>query len=91
MEIIRGMYGLPQAGILSNNFHQKLLSKHGYCQLKQTSGFWQHVRRPISFASVMENFGIGYVGQDHENHMVSALKYIIKKPQQIGKENCTAV
>ena len=43
MEIIRGMYGLPQAGILANDLLAKKISNHGYYQVKQTPLFWQHV------------------------------------------------
>ena len=30
MEIIRGMYGLPQAGILANKLLKNMLTPHGY-------------------------------------------------------------
>ena len=38
MEIRRGMYGLPQAGILANNLLAKRLSKAGYYQCQFTLG-----------------------------------------------------
>ena len=44
--------------------------------LKKT-GLWQHFWRPISFALVVEYFGIGYVGRDRTDHLMSALKCII--------------
>ena len=47
MEIIRGMYGLPQAVILANNILAQRLINHGYYQVKQTQGLWLHVWRPI--------------------------------------------
>ena len=40
MEIIRGMYGLPQAGILAKNLLTQCLSNYGYYQVNQTSGLW---------------------------------------------------
>ena len=36
MEIIRGMYGLPQAGILVKTLLAQRLSNHGYYQVKNT-------------------------------------------------------
>ena len=34
MEIIRGIYGPPQAGVLANNVLAQRLSKHEYYQVK---------------------------------------------------------
>ena len=46
-KIIRGMYGLPEVGILANNSLTQRLSNHGYYQVKQAPGFWRHVWKPI--------------------------------------------
>ena len=35
MEIIQGMYGLPQAGIIEKNLLTQILSNHGYYQTKK--------------------------------------------------------
>ena len=48
-EIQKGMYGLPQAGILAQELLEKRLVKHGYAQSKFTPGFWTHASRPIAF------------------------------------------
>ena len=45
-----------------------------YYQVKHTPVLWQHVHRPISFTFVVENFRIGYVGQEHTDNLISALK-----------------
>ena len=37
VEIRKGMYGLPQAGILENELLQKNLAKFGYYQCKHTT------------------------------------------------------
>ena len=47
VEIRKGMYGLPQAGILANELLQKNLMKHGYAPYKHTPGLWTHKTRPI--------------------------------------------
>jgi hypothetical protein len=49
IKIQKGMYGLPQAGILVQELFKKRLSKHGYCQSPITPGLWQHNFCPISF------------------------------------------
>ena len=47
MEIIRGVYGITQVGILANNLIQQHLIDHGYFRFKLSPGFWQHVWRPF--------------------------------------------
>jgi hypothetical protein len=43
VEVQTGMYGLPQAGILSNQLLDRRLAIHGYHQTKFTPGLWRHV------------------------------------------------
>ena len=40
-QIDRGMYGLPQAGILANKLLRKRLKPHGYFEVKHTPGLWR--------------------------------------------------
>ena len=63
MRIKRGMYGLPQAGILANKLLAKRLAKHCYYQVQHTPGLWRHVSRPIAFALVVDDFLIKYEGK----------------------------
>ena len=42
-EIQKGMYGLPQAGIIANKLLAKCLGNHGYMQTKHTPGLWKHI------------------------------------------------
>ena len=51
-EVRRGMYGLPQAGIIAQELLQERLLKAGYRQSKVTPGYWKHDWRPISFTLV---------------------------------------
>ena len=46
---------------------------------------------PISFTLVVDYFGIGYVGREHADNLMSALIMYYEKSQQTGKENYTAV
>ncbi len=42
VEIQKGMYGLPQVGILAQELLEKRLNKHGYSQSKAVPGLWTH-------------------------------------------------
>jgi hypothetical protein len=73
VKIQKGMYGLPQAGILAQNLLKEGLNKHGYHQNRTTPGLWQHDWRPISFTLCVDGFGIKYVGKEHANHLAKTL------------------
>jgi hypothetical protein len=73
IKIQKGMYGLPQAGILAQELLKKCLNKHGYCQSPLTPGLWRHDFRPISFTLCVDDFGIKYVGCEHAKHLASIL------------------
>ncbi len=47
MEIRKGMYGLPQAGILANKLLKKCLPKHGYIKQPHTPDLSSHKSHPI--------------------------------------------
>ncbi len=74
VEIQKGMYGLPQAGILAQQLLEQQLNKHGYSQSKAVPGLWTHKTRPISFTLVVDDFGVKYVGKEHTMHLINALK-----------------
>ena len=38
----KGMYGLPQSGLLANELLEKRLNKNGYHQSKLVPGLWKH-------------------------------------------------
>ncbi len=57
-EITKGMYGLPQAGIIAHELLAERLSKHGYHQSKIIPGLWTHKTRPTTFTLVVDNFAI---------------------------------
>eukprot|EP00804_Cyclotella_cryptica_P019412 CCRYP_006613-RA/>CCRYP_006613-RA protein AED:0.27 eAED:0.27 QI:0/-1/0/1/-1/1/1/0/573 len=60
--IQKGMYGLPQAGIIAQQLLKKRLAIKGYRQSSITPGFWKHDWRPISFTLCVDDFGVKYVG-----------------------------
>ncbi|KAL7480901.1 hypothetical protein ACHAW6_006564 [Cyclotella cf. meneghiniana] len=74
MEIRRGCYGLPQSGILANKLLKKRMAQHGYFEVPHTPGLWKHIHRPVQFTLVVDDFGIKYVGDEHFEHLINALK-----------------
>jgi hypothetical protein len=42
MEIRKGMYGLPQAGILAKKLLKLRLACHGHFEQPHTPGLWKH-------------------------------------------------
>ena len=49
IEIHKGMYGLPQAGLLLNIKLRKHLATHGYYPAKYTPGLWKNESKAIAF------------------------------------------
>jgi hypothetical protein len=74
IEIQKGMYGLPQAGILANELLQRNLAKDGYRPTQHTNGLWTHDTRPISFSLVVDDFGVKYVGREHAEHLMACIQ-----------------
>jgi hypothetical protein len=74
IQIDKGIYRLPQAGRLANDLLVKRLAPHGYHPVTHTHSLWKHDTRSITFTLVVDDFGIKYVGKDHEDHLLNALK-----------------
>eukprot|EP00956_Cyclotella_meneghiniana_P017217 scaffold27841_cov34-Cyclotella_meneghiniana.AAC.3 len=74
LKVVKGMYGLPQAGLLANQLLEKRLNKHGYYQSKIIPGLWKHKTRPIQFTLVVDDFGVKYVGKEHADHLKRVLE-----------------
>jgi hypothetical protein len=74
VEIRKGMYGLPQAGILANRRLVKHLAKSGYHEMPRTPGLFRHETRPVTFCLVVDDFGIKYVGKEHADHLLATLR-----------------
>jgi hypothetical protein len=89
VEIRKGCYGLPQAGLLAQELLEERLNKHGYVQSSRTPGLWTHKWRPVQFTLVVDDFGIKYVGEENLQHLISVLKenYEISIDRE-GKRYC---
>ena len=75
MEVNKGMYGLPQSGLMANKLLEKRLNKNGYYQSKLVPGLWVHETRPIQFTLVVDNFGIKYEHESDARHLMKVLKH----------------
>jgi len=88
-EIRKGMYGLPQAGIITQELLTKRLKEHGYSQSKTTPGLWKHKWRPIIFSLVVDDFGVKYVGEEHAQHLLKTIKkYYQWSVEKEGERYC---
>jgi len=74
IESNRGMYGLPQLGLIANELLEERLNKHGYQQSKLVPGLWKHDKRPIQFTLVVDDFGVKYTRQEDVEHLKSVIE-----------------
>ena len=79
INITKGMYGLPQSGLLANKQLQWSLLKEGYFPCKDYTGIWKHQTRPIWFTLVVDDFGVKYVGREHAEHLLKSLRKCYSK------------
>jgi hypothetical protein len=77
-EIQKGMYGLPQAGIIAQQLLEECLQKHGYRQSQTTPGLWKHDTHPICFSLVVDNFGVKYMGKENAQHLLDTVQQYYK-------------
>jgi hypothetical protein len=66
------MYGLKEAGKLSNLRLVSLLSSAGFIETR-TPCLFRHLTRPIAFVLVVDDFGIKYQNRDDFDYLVSSL------------------
>jgi hypothetical protein len=74
VEIRKGMYSLPQAGILAHDRLVEHLARHGYVKTAHTAGLFRHVTRPIQFTLVVDDFGVKYTGTNNAQHLIDTLQ-----------------
>jgi hypothetical protein len=74
IEIQKGMYGLPQAGILTNQLLKNHLATKGYYQCQHTPGLWSHIWQNTMFCLVVNDFGIKVTNVHDMDHLINGLK-----------------
>ena len=82
VEVRKGMYGIPVAGLIAQELLEKRLNKEGYYQSTVVHGLWHHKWRPIKFTLVVDDFGVKYVGREHAEHLMS----IIRKDYKVTED-----
>ena len=77
-EVNKGMYGLPQAGLLAQNRLIEHLAAHGYHQTTTTCLF-RHVDNGTDFILVVDDFGVKYATKEGVLHLIDTLQklYVI--------------
>eukprot|EP00804_Cyclotella_cryptica_P019034 CCRYP_014448-RA/>CCRYP_014448-RA protein AED:0.34 eAED:0.34 QI:0/0/0/1/1/1/3/0/481 len=81
VRIQKGMYRLPQAGIIAQQLLETHLVAEGYRQSATTPGYWKHDWRPISFALCVDDFGVKYVGREHAERLLKTLNTFYQTSQ----------
>jgi hypothetical protein len=74
LQIHKGCYGLPLAGILANDLLRFCHEAQGFYEAASTPRRLRHKWRPIQFCLIVDNFGIKYVGLEHFNYFLGILK-----------------
>ena len=75
-EVRRGMYGLPQAGILANTQLCKILSKYGYDQCNHTYFLYYHRSRNTTFTLVINGLRIKYTDNIDLQYFITTIHKI---------------
>ena len=76
VEIRKGMYGSPQAGILAHIRLTKHLLSHRYIKCSNSPGLFKYISRDISFTLVVDDFGVKYTNKNDVIHLISTLKKV---------------
>jgi hypothetical protein len=74
VEVIGGMYGLKQAGLLAQKELKDHLAQNGYYECKNTSCLFRHHTKDIAFVLVVDDFGIKYTNENDMRHLVKTLQ-----------------
>ena len=56
IKMCKGMYRIPQAGILAHKLLYQRLNYKGYMQSRLIPGYWKHNWRPIYFTLFVNDF-----------------------------------
>ena len=74
VEIVKGIYGLPQAGRLAQLKLKALLKRHGYNEAKHTPCLFTHVTRSVKFSLVVDDFAVLYKQTADAQHLMDCLR-----------------
>ena len=74
VEIRKGMYGLKQAGRITNDRLKQHLKTHGYVPCRYTPGLFTHTSRKISFALCVDDFGVKHTDKVDAQHLLTCIE-----------------
>jgi hypothetical protein len=69
-QVNKCMYGLPQAGLLSQQRLVTHLEHHGYIQHKNVDCMFHHPERGTRFSLVVDDFGVKYRTEADAKHLI---------------------
>jgi hypothetical protein len=78
VEIAKGIYGLPQAGLLAQEKLIQLLKSKGYHMAPNTPCLFKHETRSIMFSLVVDDFGVKYTDKADAQHLIDTLQEAYK-------------
>ena len=73
IEISKGIYGLPQAGLLAQAKLITILDTHGYHMMPNTPCLFKHESKDIMFSLVVDDFGVKYTDKEDAQHLINTL------------------
>ena len=73
-QINRGMYGLPQDGLLAHDQLIIILNQHDFTTSPLTPGLWTHHNLKLSFVLYVDDFDIKYTSIEDANFLINILK-----------------
>jgi hypothetical protein len=74
IQINKGMYGLPQAGILAYQLLVARLGQHGYYPVRHTPGYWRHITKPTAFVLVVDDFSVKFTDKRDADNLLTTLR-----------------
>ena len=81
VKIVKGIYGIKQAGIIAHKALVHHLAPLGYHPACHNPDLWQNETRDTIFTLVVDNFVIKYTSLENAKHLLNALqaKYTISE------------
>jgi hypothetical protein len=77
-EVNKGVYGLPQAGLLAQNRLIAHLADHSYTQSTVVLCLFQHCDNGVTFVLVVDDFGIKAKNAAGREHLLATLRQMYK-------------
>lgn len=73
-EVMKGMYGLPQAGLLAQQRLISHLAQSEYIQSSVIPCLFRHPTNGVSFVLVVDDFGVKFTNSEGRDHFLDTLR-----------------